>query len=109
MDMRVSKLLLEIINDLENTQDYIRGYSYCRTIRNILVGNPKAVIASNFTDKQYYGIVEHLSLKETEGMLDCLVKSNHITYMFTERGKMYCTFDYYKNKFNAIGKYYHSA
>jgi hypothetical protein len=109
MDMRVSKLLLEIINDLENTQDYIRGYSYCRTIRNILVGNPKAVIASNFTDKQYYGIVEHLSLKETEGMLDCLVKSIHITYMFTERGKMYCTFDYYKNKFNAIGKYYHSA
>jgi hypothetical protein len=29
--------------------------------------------------------------------------------MFTERGKMYCTFDYYKNKFNVIGKYYHSA
>jgi hypothetical protein len=98
MDKQVRKLLIGIINDLENTQDYICGYSYCRTIRNILVGNPKAVIASNFTDKQYYGIAEHLSLKETEGMLECLVKSNQVTYIFTEHGKMYCTFDYYKSR-----------
>jgi uncharacterized protein YpbB len=109
MDKRVSKLLIGIIKDLENTQDYIYGYSYCRTIRNILVGNPKAVIALNFTDKQYYGIVEHLSLKETEEMLDYLVKSNRITYIFTERGKMYCTFDYYKSKCRRIVTYYHSA
>jgi uncharacterized protein YpbB len=98
MDKRVCKLLIGIINDLENTQDYICGYSYCRTIRNILVGNPKAVIASNFTDRQYYGVLEHLSLKETEEMLDSLVKSNYVTYLFTEHGKMYCTFDYYSNK-----------
>jgi uncharacterized protein YpbB len=98
MDKRVSELLIEIINDIENTQDYIFGYSYCRTIRNILVGNPKAVIAANFTDKQYYGLVDRLSLKETEEMLDWLVKSNQVTYIFTEHGKMYCTFNYYKNK-----------
>lgn len=109
MDMRISKLLQEIISDLENTQEYVSGYSYCRTIRNILTGNPKAVIASNFTNKQYYGIVEHLSLKETEEMLDYLVKSNRITYIFTERGKMYCTFDYYQSKCRRIGTYYHSA
>lgn len=98
MDKSISKLLIGIINDLENTQDYICGYSYCRTIRNILVGNPKAVIASNFTNKQYYGLVKHLSLKETEEMMDDLVKSNKVTYIFTGHGKMYCSFDYYKSK-----------
>jgi uncharacterized protein YpbB len=103
VDKRISRLLIRIINDLENTQDYICGYSYCRTIRNILVGNPKAVIASNFTDKQYYGIIDHLSLRETEIMLDYLVKSNQVTCTFTEHGKMYCTFDYYRSKCKGRG------
>jgi uncharacterized protein YpbB len=98
MDKRVSKLLIEIINDLENTQHYIHGYSYCRTIRNILTGNPKAIIASNFMNKQYYGILNRLSLQETEKLLDYLVKDNQITYIFTNRGKMYCTFDYYERR-----------
>jgi hypothetical protein len=109
MDMQISEFLIGIINDLEDTQEYVSGYSYCRTVRNILVGNPKSVIASNFTNKQYYGIIGSLSLKETEELLDYLVKLNQITYMFTKRGKMYCTFDYYKSKYRSTETYNYSA
>jgi hypothetical protein len=98
MDTRICQLLIDIVKDLENTQEFICGYSYARTIRNILVGKEDAIIAPNFKGKYYHGILEMLSLKETEDMLDYLVKTNQITYMCTSHGKMYCTFEYYKRK-----------
>lgn len=94
MNKVISKLLLELLQDLENTQTYIHGYGYCRTIRNILVGNKNAVIASNFKNKKYYGIFNYLSLKDTEKLLNKLVERNMITCIFTEHGKMYCTYSY---------------
>lgn len=97
MNNQVCKMLIEIVKDLENTREYIHGYSYVRTIRNILIGKADAIIAPNFKNKKYYGIVRELTLQDTEELMDNLVKTNQITYMFTSNGKLYCTFDYYKN------------
>lgn len=94
MNKEVSKLLVEILTDLENTQSYYHGYGYRRTIRNILIGNKDSEVAANFTDKKYYGIMKFLSLEDTENLLNQLVKENIITYDITEHGKMYCTFTY---------------
>lgn len=96
MDNQICKLLIKIIQDLESTREKIQGYSYVRTIRNILIGKEDALIAPNFKNKQYYGLVNELTLQETEKMLDYLVNTNQITYFFTQNGKLYCTFDYYK-------------
>ena len=52
----------------------------------------------HFKNKQYYGLVNELTLQETEKILDYLVVTNQITYFFTQNGKLYCTFDYYKTK-----------
>lgn len=96
MDNQICKLLIKIIQDLENTREIIHGYSYVRTIRNILIGKEDALIAPNFKNKEYYGLVNELTLQETEKILDYLVDTNQITYFFTQNGKLYCTFDYYK-------------
>ena len=98
MNSQIYKLVIEIVQDLENTREDIHGYSYVRTIRNILIGKEDAIIAPNFKNKQYYGLVNELTLQETEKILDYLVVTNQITYFFTQNGKLYCTFDYYKTK-----------
>lgn len=94
MNKDISKLLVEILRDIENTQSFYHGYGYRRTVRNILVGNKDSEVAVNFTNKKYYGIMKNLSLEDTENLLNQLVKENIITYNITEHGKMYCTFSY---------------
>lgn len=94
MNTRIQELLVDILKDLENTQRYIHGYGYRRTIRNILTANKDSVIAPYFREKRYYGIIKYLSLEDTENMLNQLVEDNAITCIATERGKMYCTFSY---------------
>lgn len=96
MNKEISKLLVEILRDLENTQPYYHGYGYRRTVRNIITGNKDSEVAANFIDKKYYGVMKYLSLEDTENLLNQLVEENIITYDITEHGKMYCTFSYLK-------------
>lgn len=97
MDKRIVELLVAVVRDLEDTRYQINGYSYVRTIRNILVGNPDAIIAPNFKQKPYYGIVDHLTLEETEKLLDNVANTNRLICDYREHGKLYCTPEYYKN------------
>ena len=80
MNNQIYKFVIEIVQDLENTREDIHGYPYVRTIRNILIGKEDAIIAPNFKNKQYYGLVNELTLQETEKILDYLVVTNQITY-----------------------------
>lgn len=96
MDKKLSRLLIEIVKDLEDTREIIHGYSYVRTIRNILI-EKDAAIAPNFKDKYYYGLIGNLTLEETEFMLDSMIKSNRLSCIHTNHGKLYCTKDYYKH------------
>ena len=41
-------LIIRMVKDLEDTRDMYYGYSYVRTIRNILVGKEGALIAPLF-------------------------------------------------------------
>ncbi len=86
--------LLGIVKDLENTRQIYHGYAYPRTIRNILVGKQNAVIAPFFTKKRYYGLFARLSLDAVSQAMDKLVSLNKITCIYTDRGKLYCTWDY---------------
>lgn len=95
MDKRVADLLVRLIKDMEDTREMIFGYSYVRTIRNILIGKADAIIAPNFKDKDYYGIISNLSLEETEVILDSMVKANILACVHTKHGKLYCTQDYF--------------
>ena len=42
---RVNELLIGMVKDLEDTREMYQGYSYVRTMRNILIGKEDAVIA----------------------------------------------------------------
>ena len=55
----INDLLVKMIRDLEETRWKYRGYSYVRTMRNILTGNKNAVIAPNFKGKPYYGLFSY--------------------------------------------------
>lgn len=96
MDDRIADLLVKIVKDLEDSRTEIYGYSYARTIRNILIGKPEAIIAPNFKNKPYYGILNNLTLEETEKLLDNVVKMNKLICDYREHGKLYCTIEYYK-------------
>ena len=95
MDKNISCLLFTVVNDLERTRDVINGYSYVRTIRNILIGKSDAAIAPNFSGKKYYGLISDLTLEETETMMDNMVKSKMLSCIYTSHGKLYCTPDYH--------------
>lgn len=45
---RVNELLIAMVKDLEDTREIYHGYSYVRTMRNILIGKEDAAIAPNF-------------------------------------------------------------
>lgn len=92
---RANELIIQMIKDLENTSDIYNGYSYVRTMRNILVGKKHAAIAPYFRDKPYYGQFRSLKLETLEQMLDTLVHTNQIDVLLTEHGKLYCTHDYH--------------
>lgn len=95
-DKRMNALYVQMIKDLEDTRDVYKGYSYIRTMRNILIGNERAVIAPHFRDKKYYGQFKKLKLEAAEHIFDYLAQTNQIDIIFTEHGKLYCTHDYYK-------------
>ena len=91
-------LIVQMVKDLENTRYYLHGYSYVRTLRNILVGNPSAVIAPHFKNKPYYGLYDYLALKRVEMMFDAAVAHHVLEVIYTDRGKLYCTSEYYVEK-----------
>ena len=92
----IAMLLVQIVKDLEDTRHKYGGYAYVRTIRNILIGKKDATIAPNFINKHYYGIINELTLEETEKLLDSLLRDNKLQCIFTEHGKLYCTLDFYE-------------
>ena len=94
-DPLLDQLLLRMVKDLEDTRDIYYGYSYVRTIRNILVGKDGAVIAPFFKGKTYYGVCDTLELATVEKILDGLVSQNQLSVIYIRRGKLYCTNDYY--------------
>jgi len=97
MDKAISVLLIKMVRDLEETREKFSGYAYVRTIRNILVGKEDAIIAPHFHEQTYYGMLDYLTLEETEGLMESLVKTNQLAYIFTEHGKLYCTLEYHEN------------
>lgn len=86
---------IELVKDLEDTRDDYKGYSYIRTMRNILIGNENATIAPFFASKPYYGMYERLKLEDLELIMDALVKAHQLEVVFTEHGKLYCTKEFY--------------
>ncbi len=88
-------LIIKMVKDLERTREDYCGYAYVRTIRNILVGKESAAIAPLFKDKLYYGQFFSLRLDEVEYMMDTLVKKGLLKIIYTQRGKLYCTPEYY--------------
>ncbi|WP_051200008.1 tetratricopeptide repeat protein [Butyrivibrio sp. FCS006] len=86
-----SDLLIRLVKDLEDTRSEYKGYSYVRTIRNILIGKEDAAIAPFFKGKPYYGQFEALTLERVEEMMDALVSSYQLDVIHTEHGKLYCS------------------
>ena len=97
MPDELQEYLLNIVNDLEKTRDIYNGYSYARTIRNILVGKETAIIAPFFDDKEYYGYLDYISIKSVEQMLENLVKEKRLYFIYTDRGKLFCTKEFYES------------
>ena len=86
---------IQLIKDLEDTRELYHGYSYVRTLRNILVGKKDAAIAPLFQGKSYYGMFQHLKLQDVENIYDAFVQTNQLDVVFTDRGKLYCTHEYH--------------
>ena len=92
----MSELIISLVRDLESTRYKYAGYAYVTTIRNILTGNGRAIIAPNFIMKPYYGIYKKLSKAQTFEMLDALVKKGLLDYIISDKGKkLYCTHEYH--------------
>ncbi len=87
--------LISMVKDLEDTRAKYNGYSYVRTMRNILIGKNDAAIAPFFVEKKYYGLFSDLMMEECEKIMDTLVSRNKIEYVITDHGKLYCTKDYH--------------
>lgn len=96
---KVYELIIQMVKDLEKTRDDYRGYSYVRTMRNILVGKEDAAVAPLFKEKPYYGLVDHMKLDELEGLLDKLVIDDKLDVIYTDHGKLYCTHEYYVKQY----------
>lgn len=101
---RANELLIGMIKELEETREIYHGYSYVRTMRNILIGKKDAAIAPYFQNKPYYGQFKELKLEVLEQMLDTLVSTNQIDVLLTEHGKLYCTHEYHEYLCKRIGK-----
>lgn len=93
-------MFITMIKDLEDTREKYKGYSYVRTMRNILVGKKDAAIAPYFKEKPYYGIYPNLKLEDLEQIMDAFVRANLIDVIHTNHGKLYCTHDYYNETSN---------
>ena len=90
-------MLLKMIRDLEDTRDTYNGYSYVRTMRNILIGKKDAAIAPFVQNKPYYGLFPQLTLEQLEKIMDMLVNTNQIDVILTKHGKLYCTHEYHEH------------
>lgn len=90
-----NELLIGMVKDLEETREKYHGYSYVRTMRNILIGKEDAAIAPEFKGLPYYGQFEELTLEALEQMIDVLVETNQLEVVHTEHGKLYCTKEYH--------------
>ena len=93
---RANELIIGMIKDLEDTRDIYHGYSYVRTMRNILIGKKDAAIAPFFEGKPYYGQFKDLTLELLEQIMDVLVETKQIEVVLTEHGKLYCTHEYHE-------------
>ncbi len=91
----LDRLILFMVKDLEDTRDIWHGYSYVRTMRNILIGDSDALIVPLFSKKPYYGIYSDLSLEETEAKMDKMVSDDLLEIIYTDHGKLYCTKPYF--------------
>ena len=89
-------MFITMVKDLEDTRDIYGGYSYIRTMRNILVGKEDAAIARYFKGKPYYGVFPSLKLEDLETMMDSFVQANLIDVIYTQHGKLYCTPEYHE-------------
>ena len=105
MDSKIQSLLLDLVKDLEKTRYKYDGYAYARTIRNILTGNKDSSVADHFKDKYYYGVLNQLSLKDAEDLMDDMLKLNVLDCIFTEHGKLYCTHEYYQSNAGKISTF----
>lgn len=92
-----NELLIAMVRDLEDTREHYHGYSYVRTMRNILIGKEDAAIAPVFKNKDYFGCFQELTLEELERMMDKLVKNNKLDVIHTSHGKLYCTHEYHEH------------
>ena len=93
----ITELLLQMVKDLEDTREIYQGYSYVRTMRNILVGKEGALIAPYFQSKPYYGLFDELKLEEAEYYFDNLAKAGLLDIIHTDNGKLYCTHEHYED------------
>lgn len=93
---RANELLIGMVKDLEKTREIYHGYSYVRTMRNILIGKEDAAIAPAFKSKPYYGQFEGMTLEVLEQMMDTLVETNQLDVIHTEHGKLYCSHEYHE-------------
>lgn len=93
---RVNELLIGMVKDLEDTREVYHGYSYVRTMRNILIGKEDAAIAPVFKDKPYYGQYKEMTLEVLEMMMDVLVETDQLDIIYTDHGKLYCTHEYHE-------------
>ena len=89
-------MFISMVKDLEDTREIYGGYSYVRTMRNILVGKKDASIAPYFKDKPYYGKFPSLRLEDLEKIMDSFVLANLIDVIYTQHGKLYCTHEYHE-------------
>lgn len=94
----VTEILIRMVKDLEDTRGKYAGYSYVRTMRNILVGKEDAAIAPYFKGKPYYGLMDELKLEDMERIMDVLVQTGQLDIIYTDNGKLYCTHDYHEKK-----------
>lgn len=92
-----NELLIAMVRDLEDTREHYHGYSYVRTMRNILIGKEDAVIAPVFKNKEYFGCIQELTLEELERIMDKMVKNERLDVIHTSHGKLYCTHGYHKH------------
>ncbi len=94
--MTDNDMMIKMVRDLERTREDYRGYAYVRTMRNILIGKEDAAIAPLFKGEPYYGHYYKLKLEQVEYMADALVRTNRLKIIYTDRGKLYCTPEYYE-------------
>lgn len=81
------KTILQIVKDIENAPCSLHAYAYARTIRNILVGNPKSPTADFFKNREYYGSHGYLRIDAVERYLKQLVQDGKLDEIYTENGQ----------------------